>query len=280
MSSSPSKTAATSAKMPGEVVRGLVSLWLIFHFFGVGLALMTNPAYEPPTSQLVAKLKTTPLLSQYMFALWLDVPHSYRWTNGDPQDADHTITVAWDGADGKQQRRFPPADARGDERERYQALVRRIAGPIYYELSDRELMRRIGERVLQRDGGKEATFSIERHNPLSMQDAAADDPGQRDPYNKRTRSAVYTGSVTLNSSGQGEVHNPQQALDVAPVTNPSERSSNSSQERAGTKSKGNSGASGGASGQESPPLPPTDSGKKPAALEMLKGLSQPEGRGQ
>jgi hypothetical protein len=262
--------------MPGEVVRGLVSLWLIFHFFGVVLALLTNPAYEPATSQLVAKLKTTPLLSQYMFALWLDVPHNYRWTNGDPQDADHTITVAWEGADGKQQREFPPSSARGDERERYQALVRRIAGPIYYESSDRELMRRIGEQILQQSGGKEATFSIERHNPLSMQDAAADDPGQRDPYNKRTKIAVYTGSVTLNSSGQGEVHNPQQALDVAPVTNPSERPS----ERSGTKSKGNSGASNGASGQEAPPLPPTDSGKKPAALEMLKGLSQPENRSQ
>src|SRR5262249_28630736 len=152
--------APVPAKMPGEVVRGLVSLWLIFHFFGVGLALITNPAYEPATSQLVAKLKTTPLLSQYMFALWLDVPHNYRWTNGDPLDADHTVTVQWDSSGGRQSREFPPSGARADERERYQAIVRRIVGPIYYESSDRELMRRIGERILQQCNGKEATFSI------------------------------------------------------------------------------------------------------------------------
>ena len=33
-------------KMPGETVRALVSLWLLFHLFGVVLALSNNPNYE------------------------------------------------------------------------------------------------------------------------------------------------------------------------------------------------------------------------------------------
>ena len=264
------------AKMPGEVVRGLVSLWLIFHFFCIALALAFNPNFDPPTSQLAAKLSST--FSAYLYPLWLGVPHHYAWTNGDFQDSNHVLTAEWTDSSGNHSLEFPPAGAWGEERERSAALAQRVALPIYFESPDRDLLAKIGEGILKQSDAEEVRFHLRRHNPLTMQDAAADDPGQRDPNNSRMYSEIDAGKVTLNSNGEGEVHNPQQALDVAPVTNSSQRGSGSGQERSGTKPKGNSGAGGGASGQEMPPLPPAASSKKPAALEMLKGLSQPENR--
>ena len=264
--------------MPGETVRALVSLWLIFHFFCIALALAFNPNYDPPTSQLTAKLRTT--FSAYLYPLWLRSPPNYAWTNGEALDADQVLIAEWTDSSGSHAVQFPGEAAHGEERERGAALARWSALPIYSESGDRDLLAKIGEGILKQSDAQEVKFRIRRHNPLTMQDAAADDPGQRDPNNSRMYAEIDAGKVTLNSNGDGEVTIPQQALDVAPVTNPSQRGSSSSQERSGTKSKGNHGAATGASGQETPPLAPADAAKKPAALEMLKGLSQPERRSQ
>jgi len=267
-----------AAKMPGETVRGLVSLWLIFHFFCIALALAFNPNYDPPTSQLMAKLRTT--FSAYLYPLWLRSPHNYAWTSGEALDADQLLIAQWTDSSGNHAVQFPAETAHGEERERGAALARWAALPIYSESQDRDLLAKIGEGILKQSDAQEVKFRIRRHNPLTMQDAAADDPGQRDPNNARMYTEIDAGKVTLNSSGDGEVTTPQQALDVAPVTNPAQRGSGSSQERSGMKSKGSRGAANGGSAQETPPLPPGDSAKKPGALEMLKGLSQPESRSQ
>jgi hypothetical protein len=263
------------AKMPSEVVRGLVSLWLIFHFFCIGLALAFNPNFEPPTSQLMAKLRMT--FSAYLYPIWLRSPHNYAWTSGEAPDADQLLIAQWTDSSGSHAVQFPAENTHGEERERGAALARWSAQPIYSELQDRDLLAKIGEGILKQSDAQEVKFRIRRHNPLTMQDAAADDPGQRDPNNPRMYTEIDAGKVTLNSNGEGEVTTPQQALDVAPVTNPSQRAAGPNQERSGTKSKGNRGAGSGASGQEMPPLPPADASKKPG-LEMLKGISQPERR--
>jgi len=252
--------------MPGEVVRGLVSLWLIFHFFCIALALALNPAIDPSTSQLVGKLMST--FSVYLYPLWLGVSQHDAWTNGEPSDADHVLVAQWTDSTGDHKLEFPPEGSTGENRERLSVLARQAASPIYFESPNRDLLAKIGEGILKQSDAQEVRFRVRRHNPLTWQDAAADDPGQRDPNNARTYTELDAGTVTLNSNGEGDVHIPQQELDVAPVTNASQRGSGSGQERSGAKSKG----------QETPLLPPADSSKKPATLDMLKGLSQPENR--
>jgi hypothetical protein len=219
-----------AGKMPGETVRALVTLWLLFHLFGVALALTINQNVsvlpssptisELPTSKLIAAVKSTPILSQYMYALWLDSPHNYWLTYGDLADADHSVEMDLIFPDGhKEQSQFPPADSWGEQRERYKMLARRLAMPVYMESTDNFLLAKIGESLLQQTGAKEVDVQIRRHSPLAIDDAAASDPGQHDPNNPRTFATIYTGNVTLNSLGQGEVHTQGELpRDVAPVT--------------------------------------------------------------
>jgi hypothetical protein len=249
MSTAVSSAAATNApnmpdaKMPGETVRALVTLWLLFHLFGIVLALTWNPntmaLLSPPAmdvdfpndSKLLTALKSTPVLSQYMYALWLDWPHDYWLTYGDATDADHTLDITLVYPDGhKQQMQLPPADARGEQRERYKALVHLLATTFYSDSPDKTLLASIGADLLQHTHASEAQIQIRRHTPLSMDDAAASDPGQHDPNNPRTFATVYTGTVTLNSLGKGEVHDQGQLpRDVAPVTGPRSTNRNRNQ---------------------------------------------------
>jgi hypothetical protein len=243
-SSSPSVTnpglgsLPPGTKMPSETVRALVTLFLLFHLFGIALALTWNPntlaLLSPPVvdidspndSKLFTALKSTPVLSQYMYALWLDTPHDYWLTYGDLTDADHTLDLLLTFPDGHtEKRQFPPADAHGEERERYKALVRNLAVPFYSDSPDKTLLTNIGATLLQNADAKEVRVDITRHDPLSMEDARADDPGLHDPNNKRKFVPLYAGTITLNSLGQAEVHDlGEAARDVAPVTGPRGRS--------------------------------------------------------
>src|SRR5262245_51273039 len=129
----PSKTAAKSAadrtpppgKMPGETVRTLVSLWLLFHFFGIALALATDTGMG--RSALLGRIKRTPILDQYLYALWLDVGYSYRFTSGD-FDGDPFIEANLIYADDHtEQWSLLPEGANRERREHYQAVARRAS---------------------------------------------------------------------------------------------------------------------------------------------------------
>ena len=111
--SNTAKPGAADARMPGEVARGLISRWIIVHLFGIGLAIFTQNelANEPGAtdelsrSQLLHRVKQAPLLDQYLFALWLDVPYGYPLATGGLLDADHTIELVLTDADGNAKRR-------------------------------------------------------------------------------------------------------------------------------------------------------------------------------
>lgn len=213
-----------AAKMPGDTVRALVSLWLLFHLFGITLALATNVQFEPATSTLVARIKSAPFLDQYMYALWLDVPHDYRLTTGDT-DGDFSIETELVYADGRRETKLlPPADARGERFEHYQALARRLTPPPDVEAADSTAFAYLGGAILKQlkdEGVKEVVFRVRRHAALSMTDAAATVSSQRDPFNPRTYTNRLTVSVTLNSRDEPQAQiQAQAARDVAPVTGP------------------------------------------------------------
>ncbi len=246
VSSSKASIKASSqpvAPMPSETVRGLVSLWLLFHLFGIVLALATDTGMG--RSELLTRVKRAPILSQYLYALWLDVGHTYSLTNGQ-LDGDYSIEADLIYSDGhKDSQQLQPTDARGERLERYHALAMRSAAGTEFETPDTTVPYHVGGellRQLKEAGVTEIVFQIRRHAPLSMADANGSDPEQRNPENPRTYSDLAAISVTLNSSDQPQVQvKSRSATDVAPVTNPSQPQLD---QRPGKQNRGKSNSSG------------------------------------
>lgn len=219
------KSSATAAKsnMPGEVVRGLVSLFLIIHLLGIGLGLATNSGW--PTSELLARLKRVPILDQYIYAMWLDVGYNYPLYR-DISDSDHSVVVKAVFPDGRQEvvLEFPSKADGGETLERYLAFARRTAIPAYYEgANNSPMMAAVGKAILNRKdlkeaGVKEVIFETTRHTPLELSDMRSSDAKQRDPFHERTYARARTAIVTLSRSGAPQVTIPGEARDVAPVT--------------------------------------------------------------
>jgi hypothetical protein len=241
-----SATIAQPAKMPGEVVRGLVSLWLIVHFLGIVLAIVTQNELsvsqmdsENGRSHLLHRLKQVPPLDQYIYALWFDVPYGYVLANGGPYDADYSIEL--DLLDDKGNKldtiTWPsPETSFGELRERYAALAARAARS--GESNNPLLAAAIGKSILtQRSDVKEVVFRVRRHQALSMQDVGSSDAAQRDPKHNRTYSTAYTAKVRLDSRGEAQVSVPQEARDVAA---PNSTSSSSTEAPQGGGEAGNS----------------------------------------
>jgi hypothetical protein len=208
--------------MPSEVVRGFVSLWILIHFFGVALALATGTGMG--TSQLLGRIKSAPILDQYLFALWLDVPHDYRFTFGQ-EDGDYEIRAELKYADEHTESRvIQPEDAHGERLERYQQLAHRAAMLRDDGTPNPFVPTSLGGALLKQlkdSGVEEVTFRVVRHAPLTSADVSASDPGQRDPRSARMYITAMTAIVSLDSRGQPQVRFPaQSATDVAPVTNP------------------------------------------------------------
>jgi hypothetical protein len=224
MSTAKASKAEPSAKMPNDTVRAIVSLWLLFHLLALALTFATDGPGGPGRSELLERAKRAPILSQYLYALWLDVTYAYPLTLGD-LDGDYSIDVEPVYADGHHGDRMPlaPADAHGERRERYQMLARRAAPPADSEDRDPTFPSYVGGAVLkqmQDDGVKELLFHVRRHGALNRSDAASSDPSQRDASASRTYFDLLTASVTLDSLGVPQVSFPQAARDVAPPTNP------------------------------------------------------------
>jgi hypothetical protein len=208
--------------MPGETVRNVVSLWLLFHLLAISLALATNT--DMGRSQLLERVKRTPILDQYLYSLWLNVPYGNRLTGGE-QDGDPFVEVDLVYGDGhRETRTFPPEGAHGESLERFQALARRLTPPQDIEAADSTMFAYLGGAMLKHlkeEGVKEVDFRVRRHNPLSMTDAAATISSQRDPLNPRTYANLMTVAVTLNSRDEPQAQiQAQAARDVAPVTGP------------------------------------------------------------
>ena len=217
-------------KMPNETVRALVTLWLLFHFLGMALALATDTIMGQ--SQLLARIKQAPLLNQYIYQMWLDLSYGFSLTNGE-QNSDYAIEVEKVYSDGhREPYSIQPEGARGERLEHYQQMAQVAALFPDLETPNLGVAKYLGGALLkqgQDQGVTEIIYRVRRHAPLSMQDAAASDPGQRNPKSKRTYTNLFTASVKLNSTGQPEAIRIDQAVrDVAPVTGPKPSASGSS----------------------------------------------------
>src|SRR5262245_28960835 len=132
----------SAAKMPGETVRALVSLWILFHLLGIVLAIGTDNMFVPTRSELLGRIKRAPFLNQYLYALWLDVGHDYRFVKEQPNSerqmvGDYLVDADLVYSDGHVVNvPFVPEDAHGERQERYLALTRLTSAGVESEAPD------------------------------------------------------------------------------------------------------------------------------------------------
>jgi hypothetical protein len=214
--------SAPAGKMPGEVARGLLSLWIIIHFVGILLAIATsnelaNGQGEMGRSQLLSRLKSVPPVYQYINALWFDVPYDFYLADGGPLDGDFSLRCELHFKDGKTETlNYPTSDISfGERRERLARMALSVARA--FDAGDSKIAAMIGKGVLTQYQADELKLFVIRHQPLSVEDARSTDTAQRDPSHRRTFVQPFEATISLNLTGDAQVSMKQEALDVAPV---------------------------------------------------------------
>jgi len=200
-----------------ENARGLVSVLLVAHLFGLGLVFWANNDFNPTTNiagLALIKQKVDP----YLFALWLDRKWDYKIANGDEADADHALRFVVKGPDGKpvEAARFPKEkDNSPEERERWQQWANDIA-------RDEEAGREVGhdDRLLllakswlaqQRAAGTpydSVTIEVRRRNRVPLDGDLRADPLAPQfypppPYGEASRRVLQPVEISW-PNGEGE----------------------------------------------------------------------------
>jgi hypothetical protein len=204
--------------MPGEVARGLISLWIIIHFAGILLAVFTlnelsRGQGDMGRSLLLTNLKTVPPIYQYTNALWFDVPYDFHLAN-----EDFSLRMELKLKDGRTETVTTPASdiSLGENRERLARMASSIASA--FEMGNSKTAAMIGKAILTQYDADELKLFVVRHQPLSIEDVRSSDAAQRDPSHRRTFVTAFEATISLDVAGNAQVSMKQEALDVAPVT--------------------------------------------------------------
>lgn len=200
-----------------ENARGIVSVLLVAHLFGLGLILWTNNDVDPSrNTQWLGRTKQK--ISPHLFALWLDRKWDYKIANGDEIDADHALRFLVRGPDGKpfEAARFPRETGNSpEERERWQQLANDIARDeeLGKETGLDNLLKFLAKSWLaqQRAAGTpydSVTIEVRRRNRVSLEGDLRADPYHpfyypQPPYGDNTRKVLYPVEVSW-PGGEGE----------------------------------------------------------------------------
>lgn len=108
--------------IPGEHVRGFVTVALAFFLTGLVLAIATNSLSG--ASPLLGRVKAQ-IFSPVLVPAWLDVGYDYRITYGLEEDADHELELRIHGGDAAGL--TLPGSRTGERASRWRRLARTIA---------------------------------------------------------------------------------------------------------------------------------------------------------
>jgi hypothetical protein len=112
---------APSPRIPGEMLRGIISVALCVYLFGVVLTVAGNSGSG--SSALVRNIKAR-IFSPWMVPLWLDLGFDERLTYGQLDDAQHVLELAaWPGGENASTVRFPAITATGVGATRWRTLA-------------------------------------------------------------------------------------------------------------------------------------------------------------
>jgi hypothetical protein len=200
-----------------ENTRGIVSVLLVAHLFGLGLIFWANNDVEPSrNTQWLGRTKQK--ITPPLFALWLDRKWDCKIANGDEIDADHALRFVVRGPDGKpfEAARFPKETGNlPEERERWQQFANDLARDeeLEKETGLDNLLKFLAKNWLtqQRAAGTpydSVTIEVRRRNRVSLEGDLRADPYHsfyypQPPYGDNNRKVLPPVEVSW-PGGEGE----------------------------------------------------------------------------
>lgn len=191
--------------LPSQGVRTVVSLLLVFHLFGLLVAIASNNG--DLSSALQLQLRRVPLLMNYLQFLDMDLSYDFALTQDTIFNIDHAVSVEVSLPDGGSEQVNLPDDSTwpGTRYRRYQNLAENMA--VLSGDPDREalLPRAIAASVMNRHGVDEANITLRGHYILRPEDVYSSDLSMRDPYHERRYRTVYSAKVLRDGDQVGLV---------------------------------------------------------------------------
>jgi hypothetical protein len=200
----PSVTLGPSEGLPSEWVRALVTVALCLYLVGLVLCVAGNSGSG--SSALVRNIKSR-LFSPWMVPPWLDLGYDYRFTYGQPDDADHRIEVRRrNDTASEKPLLFPSAGMWGERAARWRRLAR--AAALAEQDPDREglLPTAVGVGCFDELSAEDVSIRLLRHLPPERADVAAGAPAPRFDRAYAARVRRIGGEVQLlKAEPRGEV---------------------------------------------------------------------------
>lgn len=234
MNSSPNPDQEPLADgLPGQEIRGIVSLLIIVHLFLVFLAMSTST--DSGASKLLRDIKEyTPGAERYLTQLWLDRGYDYHLMNDMPLDWDHHLDGTIHYPDGKQETLTLPEPSMwpSERRDRYAKLawfvdyfVTRVTAadpPLEVDVIRKNLLPgAIGAGLIrQHPDASSVALKCVYHRGISRNEMADADVRTRDPNDARYTEKVSDVSVVLTPEGRPQTFDNLPTPEVSPLRTP------------------------------------------------------------
>lgn len=191
-----------SASLPDPLVRTVVSLFLVFHLFALGVAALSSSGNDQATSPLMLGLRQIP--AWYLQLLDMDLNYKFYLTYGEIFDVDQQLQIDMTLPDGStKQVVIPEENIWPHARElRYQMLAAGVAGAVGNDAIEPLLPQALAGAVMAPVQSPRATFRCRGHFVLNMDDARSPDLTLSDPYNERRYRTLYEAQVVRTDEGQ------------------------------------------------------------------------------
>lgn len=206
--------------LPPEGVRTLISFFLFFHLFALGVAVAANAR---PVSRLRSALLQIPAVRPYLDLLNMDLAYNFHLTHAMELDTDHFVEIEldWHGKSDPSARRITlpdPAMQPGIRRRRFYNLARVMASVVGEDEVESLLPLAVARGLLAEAGIDQGHHRLRcrRHFLLEMQDVASIDPAKHDPFHASRYGTAYEADLIF-SGGQLSIVKAAGAAETAPV---------------------------------------------------------------
>ncbi len=217
--------SVSSARMPSEGIRTVVSLLLFVHIFVVFLAVMTSS--DSGAADFLRDMKERTGLDSYLTQLWLDRGYDYYLMNDQNWDFHLEATVHYADGHADDPLVLPEPKLAPERRQRYQQLaglvaqnIARAASPDAREIdAERKslLPQSIGGALLQQHPGAESVgIKCIFHRGISRDELRSENPKDNDPFNPQYFTTSSDLSIVMDH-GTPTVFENLTPLEVSPV---------------------------------------------------------------
>ena len=148
---------------PEGTKRAVLTLLILFHLFTLFVAVAANP----PTSELLFRLKRVPVVREYLELLGMDLSYRFHLSYGAFIDNAWEVEAVLTMPDDTQQTvTFPDPEMPNFRRQHYHPLLMRWATTPDEGIQGM-LAQRVARRLMEETGAKSATVSLRAQVPLN-----------------------------------------------------------------------------------------------------------------